>query len=258
MGLMVNGSKSYAQVPGLKLHFDGRYNKSIFNIGVIPTINKWQSLTGDFVSGLNVVSLDIPNDSVNFLHHVGDGSGGKTFALLNGQPYSQWNFLHMNRFGVFGIMNYQYTSGSGNVGLVNSGSDVNGFGANLRIDINRKLVFRIADGDGTIGLTNTTTNSIPSATTFSYGLVRRSIATANNLNWYIDDVNVQNNSITIAPVGDVSKPLEVSSVISSFVGNIYYGKLLVYDWSGYSEAQINAFSVSVRVLLEAEKPLFTI
>jgi hypothetical protein len=258
MGHIISTAKTFASVPGLKIWMDGRYGKDIVSYSGNSAVIRWRSLsplTQTFNSIFVPYSPVVDGNYVKFQNLVDPGIT-RSMALMDKVNY---NFLHNNNFGIFGINRHIYTGGTSAGFLLNGSTGVSEVGALLRHNgANPSFQYRITDGSGVVAAQFTSSAVFPLNTVNSYGLVRRSISSANNIQWFKDQVLSSQTSITAAPTGQsTTGVVRIGLVDNNTVATLWQGLLLVYDWSGYSEAQINAFVTTVNALITAVKPNFT-
>lgn len=116
----------------------------------------------------------------------------------------------------------------------------------------KRFGYQVYDGDSFAVTVQTPSNSIQEETVTSFALTRNSLSEANNLKMYIQNTLVTNASVTGFTVAG-------NSLTYGYIIRRRYllGLRLLYDWTGYTSAEVESFSFRVRTLLEEEKANFT-
>lgn len=257
MGHIISTAKTFASVPGLKIWMDGRYGKETSLYLGNPVVNRWRSLGPLDITFNQLTQVKAPKDISPFVNHLNSVDPGVTQGLIRNSDPSLFNFLHSNNFGVFGINRYNYTSGTsspffanGLAGTANHGFLIRHNGALETIQC------RLVNGSGVVASQLSSPAVFPQNTINSWGLVRRSINSANNIRWFKDQAQISQTSITTVAAGDCIGSMHVGLVDNNTVGELDQGLLLVYDWTGYTEAQIDAFVTTVNTLITLVRPNF--
>lgn len=232
-GLIIDTANNFNSIPGLQLWLDSRFRKTI----VSSEVQGWQDISnnGYLFNSANVANrMAVDGNFINF------ASGSLQISNLN-KPF---DFIHKNgKYGIYTIQGYDVT---GNYGLITNYSSTEGTQMH-RIASSGYINSRFYSS-GSIAY-NYDTASIPATSTiYSFGSYRNAASGTGNLKTYRNNslISTLNASYTDADNSDRS-----AVVLGGTASNKHLvGLIVIYDWSAFTDVQIDAFNASVLSVLE--------
>jgi hypothetical protein len=269
MSYMVKGysfkmQEDFTSIPGLRGYYDGRYGVNLEG-GKISSV---LDLSSEGTLAVNTIANRRPlwtdGKWIDYVSVSGE------FCSLYSNTKRDLNFLHNGQpFGVYGLSYFTFHSGA-NVSHVPL-TTYSTFGT----DVGMRLSFasqtssgsmrvQVTPGGGTvriITLTNllntgsTNYRVFPNAYTYSHVFLGTTVT--NNQILRFDNIELITTDASILseyPQGNhstfsVGRNTQPSEIYRS-------GILLLYDFTGFSQAQIALYDSKIRTLLEAVKPMF--
>lgn len=255
-GVVLSGTEDFTSVPGLTLYLDARFNKFLVEVSGEEFVSIWNT-----VSGLNIGFFGLPNrlpkNLENFIHAYNTVDPGITRVLRrNAMP--DFTFFHSNNFGLFTICRYNYVSGANPSFFRNGDTSAANYGALMRPSGSNRLQYRMVDGSGVVAAQVTSAAVFPPNEIFHVGLVRRALSGSNNLVWYKNESQVSTNTISGGVANSPEGIMSPCEVDNNTIADTWTGLMLLYDWSGYSQEQIDVFTSRVNSIVAQIRPIFTL
>jgi hypothetical protein len=259
-GFALETAENFNSIPGLRLYLDsqlrvtaiGGFVKSIqdaSNAGLNFTIQNFATLPITYENGI------ITQNNL---------TAGQASQFLNTQ--GNWNFFENGSpFAVFGFHKIKYGSAAGtvNVRSMETGFTGQPISRVIHTAATRRLVFQVLNQSGTAGQTvisvNSANNTIPDDTAYTFGVVRRTLNSTNNYRMFIDNTLIHEQSNTTVQIPSTTRNrMLIYTLPEANDHRVDWGFQVIYDWTGFTEAQVDAFVTRLRILVEQRKILYGI
>ena len=248
-------TENFNSIPGLVAYWD-----SLFRI---TTVGGDVRLIGDG-SGNNLNLSKNISSTLTTSYSGGIITQNNLTAGLRSQftnTQANLNFLENgSNFGIFGCNKIKFGTQSSNIEVRAIASTSQGIGGGSRTiwtSQNRSLRFQVTQELGSSLLSvETANNTIPDDEKFTWGVVRRAVSCTNNFQLFI------NNAVTNRTNANFQYPTQVRNVFNynlltnTLDHRIDSGFAVVYNWTGFTEAQVNGFVNRLRVLVEQRRNLY--
>jgi hypothetical protein len=251
MGFTIRGTSNYTAVPGLKLWLNGRVNK---NVNISGKVLTWTDIDGIIKYESNIASA--ADNGVDYL--LFDNIPFVTSKYL--RRFDNYKFLYSGSpFGVYFIFKIK-KSGTGNIAgsyLLNTGLGVD-LVYQLRTDTNlNRINARVLDEGVAKWNFNTPNNSLSYDTLLSMGNVRTHLSNANNIQIWIDNaLSAQLTSSGVSRDLAHSDPVQIGRLVASWETELTLHEVVIYDWTGYTESQVNLFNTAIINAQQISKQTF--
>lgn len=182
----------------------------------------------------------------------------RSFRNFNVQNIS---FLNTGaNFAIFGIMRIDFGANTSTTipRIISTGLSGSGISAQLLINSNTKaLTFRLLNPSGTqIMSLNTGANTVPLNETFIYGVVRRSVSGTNNFVFFINNTQYLRQSTVVESTSNANALQYFDTQGTDHT--ITFGENVIYNWSAFTESQVNDLTLEVRELMTSRLNLFNL
>ena len=259
-GFHLDVAENFISVPGLWTWADGRYRIQVDDNNKIP-------FAGDLSPQLN--NFTQPTANRRLTH---DGMWMKTLAVDAGNPaylksFRLEDFKFMqdgSPFGVYCITNFENNADSGaNFNIVNAGgSGQTGFmfilavsGVLQAIVRNGSTIVRVSNIGGLYTPGHANELTLPGTFVISHVFKGANVVN-NQINRLGDLVNITTDTSLASEYSTDAAPRFFILHSSQSTKEIKTGLLLIYNWTGYTPTQIDAFDLRIRNLLNDVKPQF--
>jgi hypothetical protein len=262
MSYSFKGRDTYSSVPGLNLWIDGRY-------GVTSSSNLIS-----FVNDLGSFEKHVYNNKsqrqptyedgkwIKFISQTGlltnlTNTNRDTQFIHNGRPYGMYYIINPTMsVSTPADLQLLSTTSAGGTGIQTFLQPLVSNGRFAVIIRNNGVVVRTAS------VTNLLNTGSSNYTTFPQTFLVSSLFLGSGItnNQTVRFGNLSSISTASAIASAYSQDQASSFNIGSMSSTIHYckiGMLLLYDWTGYSVSDVNAFDLRVRTLLAEELPNFT-
>lgn len=246
-GISFRGAESLISVPGLQLWLDGR---RLIELDDNAKVLNWASITDGRI--FTAIDAQRPVTADDMWIDFNDLTDSQGYQLRSPSTPSFNFFSNGSPFGYFEILGYKNAASviSSRIFTTRQGS---GSGANINLSgSGDRLVYQIVESGSLLSGNQTGVDTLSEEAVHSIGVTRNSLSETNNLKLYIDNVAKLQTTISAATTVDSN------SMNIGFINKKRYltGLKLLYDWTGYTSSQVEAFSARVRTLLAAEKANF--
>lgn len=255
MSYTFRGNDDYTSIPGLIEILDTRFR-------VTPDADggsrlRWSGLQDFLVNFYNSSGPQKPNYlSDNQIEFENDAGTQRKVLFNDLLGDKNLDFLVSGLFGIYFILKLDTTVTSSSFPIVLSTVSGGPSYMTLRIDSNSNFKFQMRnDVPATVDVF-TKTSFIPDDTYFSLGVFRDHLTDANNFtlskNEVIDSVasNIVTNLNSIKGIRLGGQETNANTRRCTF------GKIILYNWTGFSKAEIAGFDSKVRGVLAPDRLIF--
>ena len=259
-GFALETAENFNSIPGLRLYLDSRLRVTAIG-GFVKSIQDASN------AGLNFTIQNFATLPITYENGIitqNNLTAGQASQFLNTQ--GNWNFFENGSpFAVFGFHKIKYGANTSNVHVRNLETGFTGQAISrvIHTAANRSLRFQVLNQEGTAGQTvisvNSANNTIPDDTAYTYGVIRRSLNNTNNFRLYLNNsqIHQETNSNTQIPSTTRNRIL-IYPLPAAIDHRVDWGFQVIYDWTGFTEAQVDAFVTRLRILVEQRKILYGI
>ena len=248
-------AENFSSIPGLVAYWD-----SLFRI---TTVGGDVRLIGDG-SGNNLnlsknISSTLTTSYSGGIITQNNLTAGLRSQFTNNQ--ANLNFLENgSNFAIFGCNKIKFGAQSNNLEVRAIAGNSQGAGGGSRAiwtSQNRSLRFQVIQETGAnLFVVETANNTIPDDEKFTWGVVRRSVSGTNNFQLFVKNAVTNRTNANFQNPSQVRNVVNYNLLTNTLDHRIDSGFSVIYNWDGFTEAQVNGFTDRLRILVEQRSNLY--
>jgi hypothetical protein len=257
-GFALETAENFNSIPGLRLYLDSRLRVTAIG-GFVKSIQDVSN------SGLNYMIPNFATLPITYENGIitqNNLTAGQSSQFQNIQ--GNWNFFENGSpFAIFGFHKIKFGTNNSNVNL-RSLETLQGTDTRSRLTHTsgtRRLEFQILNQatNGNLYRISSPNDTIPDDTAYTYGIAKRSASGTNNYRMFIGNTQILQTSNSTVQTPDFTRNRMLIYPLPAAVDHrVDWGFQVIYDWTGFTEAQVDAFVTRLRILVEQRKILYGI